>query len=109
MTTRGHEYPQPCTKLISHPKNQREQPSRAPSPQEEREVGALPHVGPGVSLLGRQVWVSGEWLISMLRQRLLQRRVSAGNQEGFDLLCVARSNWASELSEMRKKKYPRYQ
>ena len=35
--------------------------------------------------------------------------LSAGNQEGFDLLCVASSNWASELSEMRKKKYPRCQ
>ena len=33
-------------------------------------------LGPGVSFMETQVWVSGYWLINMLRQRLLKRQVS---------------------------------
>lgn len=76
LTTRGHEYPQPCAKLIRHPKNQREKQAE-PLCDRRRERSVLWNVlGPGVSFMETQVWVSGYWLINMLRQRLLKRQVS---------------------------------
>lgn len=107
MTTRGHEYPQPRAKLIRHPKNQREQTSTAPSP-EEREGRALPCAG-ALGVAHEKTGV-GFWLVAdKYAPRLLKRQGSACKREAFDLFCVASSNWTSELSEMRKKKYPRHQ